>query len=161
MCEAKVCANEHRGHATVCICHFRNFTSSLPFVFVPSPLNPYLWSRIGERGLGQASFFSFQALTGLMAVFRVLMPAIFVLMPGNIRPVPGRRSGQLLRFMRRPCQPQPLCGRKTKVSRHTQLWNLNSRKQAGRAQVQEETPERPWRPSHKKSRKAQREPYGT
>ena len=63
-CEVKVSANESRDHVTFCICHFPNFTSSLPFVFFPLTLKPYLWSRIGERGLSRASFFWFSGRYG-------------------------------------------------------------------------------------------------
>ena len=122
-CEVKVSANEGRDH-------FRNFTSSLPFVFFPLTLKPYLWSRIGERGLSRASFFDFQTVAGLIAVFAGLMAQISVLMPGSFKPMPAHLRGQFLHFWVSPRRSKPLGRRKIKVLRHTQPRYLNRGQQA-------------------------------
>lgn len=58
----------------------RDIKTMVHFVFFALSLKRYLWSRIEERGLRGASFFSFQAFTGLMAVFPGLMAGNIVLM---------------------------------------------------------------------------------
>ncbi len=141
-CEVKVSANEGRAHVTFCIGHFRNFTSSLPFVFFPLTLKPYLWSRIGERGLSRASFFGFQAVTGLIAVFAGLIPQISVLMPGSFKPMPGHLRGQFLHFLVSPRRSKPLGRRKIKVLRHTQPRYLNRGQQADWPQTLDATKSR-------------------
>ena len=128
--QAKVSPNESRDHTTFCVCHFPNFTLSLPFVFFPLTLKPYLWSRIGERGLSRTSFLGFQAVTGLIAVFAGLIPQISVLMPGSFKPMPGHLRGQFLHFWVSPRQSKPLGRRKIKVLRHTQPRYLNRGQQA-------------------------------
>lgn len=45
---------------------------------------------MGERGLKTVSFFHIQAVTGIRRVFSVLIPVIFVLMPGMLGPMRGR-----------------------------------------------------------------------
>ena len=45
---------------------------------------------MGERGLKMVSFFHNQAVTGIRRVFSVLIPVIFVLMPGMLGPMRGR-----------------------------------------------------------------------
>ena len=80
----------------------RDIKTMVHFVFFALSLKRYLWSRIEEGGLRGASFFSFQAFTGLMAVFPGLMTGNIVLMARSFCPISGRRQCRFIHFSPHP-----------------------------------------------------------